>query len=254
MHSQWSRKVPSITYHVYWTALHTLTFFCEAQVVTHVAMVMSELEKYFKTTLDPLDTLAAQTDLASLWWAGPGSQFPELAFYAMRVHAAPCVSSSLERFFSMMTNTQTKRRSSLEGERAGLFTAAHHRMVSDKESATGQEAILDFVKRMQSILESDEIPEIATDGIQDLETWLSSVTTNKACPIYYKEDLPATDSPEQNGEGEGEEIEPKLINAEEPSVLEDMNAETPEIEQATTRRSSRVRRPSMRYQKEFLIK
>jgi len=168
-------------------------------LLRHLTKVLNELDKYFSTPFDEIARLSARASLASDWWTGMfGSEFPNLAYYSSRVHTSPCVLSSLERFFSMMTNTQTKRRSSLDAEKAGIFTAAHYEMVSDQQSTDAskmQEGILRFVEKMQNILDSESIAEMAEDGMSDLDTWLQSMAEGDSSLIYSA----AVESSEQGG-------------------------------------------------------
>jgi len=145
-----------------------------SELIRRLAEVLQALDSYFKATFDDVAKFSARTQTASEWWSGVyGSEFPILAYYATRVHASPCVSSSLERYFSMMTNTQTAIRSSLDAEKAGAFTAAHFEMVSAQQRdnlSKAQEGVVAFVEKMQQILESENIADIDEAGMGDLET------------------------------------------------------------------------------------
>jgi hypothetical protein len=204
--------------------------------------VINCLDAYLRTEMKPLAKTAARSLLASDWWCGfNGQEYGKLAYYAARVHAAPCVSSSLERFFSMITNVQTKRRASLEAERSALFTSAHHELMDDvrRRGATDQQCnsmmqknILEFVIRLEKQIEAHAIPEINAEGIRDLESWLETLSANSASPIYRTEG----EAPVVPGSAMAEETTPTPL--EELAIEEDERRD----------KSSRVRRVPKRYE------
>ena len=100
--------------------------------------------------LSNLQSSAAKVLQASDWWAGlngiggNGVRYGNLAWYLSRLHACPVV----ERFFSMLTNVQSKSRASLETVKASKFTSAHAIMTSGNsmlDETKVQPEILRFV-------------------------------------------------------------------------------------------------------------
>ena len=50
-----------------------------------------------------------------------------------------------------------------------------------------QRGLLKFVKRLETLLDSTEIPDIEAEGIRDVESWLESVAASGASLIYRNE-------------------------------------------------------------------
>ena len=156
----------------------------EAELSDHIVAVLAQMNKYFERPLTALQVSAAKLQLASCWWSGVFSlHFSELAYYAARVHATQVVSCKLERFFSIVGNMTGKLRNSLSDERASRFAVAHEHMVSSSREGldmdAAQASILRFVTHMQTLLDSEEVPDIDELGMSSVETWFENLANTR---------------------------------------------------------------------------
>jgi len=203
-----------------------------------IGTVMNELDKYFNSRFKKGEQMNAEALLAADWWAGyAGLQWPTLAFYATKAHASEPVGSVPGRFFSSITDVQSKKRGNLGAGKAALFSSARRTMLysrSKKESADVQMEILAFVRHMQEARDAEGLEEITKEGMRCAEKFLKALavsgkslvssTTKEAALVVAEEGVDTgehdVDDDESEDEAENTDVEDEEGNDEDGDMQE----------------------------------
>jgi hypothetical protein len=166
----------------------------ELAVVTEFCNVKRELLQYFDESFDLEKMIFARDTLAADWWRLNTSKYPHVATYAVKAHSVPVVSSRLERFFSVMTDVQSVKRSRLDPEKASLFAGSYLSMSSNSQEKDDpriiQSTIMSFVKALET--ELTNAPLMEPPSLDDVQTWVSNLEEHSAELIYADDSTTAS--------------------------------------------------------------